>query len=203
MCQGFTVSKAIHEQDLELARRVVAKERVAADLFFDNYFARLFRFVALRVDQQEACEDVVQETMIKAIRNLASYRGEAALFTWLCQIGRNEISNYFQRFGRKESMQVSLDDDPGIRAALESLDLAEMDSTERLALEQVVQLTLDYLPEKYSRALEWKYLEGLTVAEIAYRLGGGVTAAQSLLARARSAFRHAFNEVRKEQGAMG
>lgn len=197
------MSKTLHKQDLELARRVAAKEPAAANQFFEDYFARLYRFVALRVDQADACEDVVQETMIKAIRNLVSYRGEAALFTWLCQIGRNEISNYFQRFGRKESMQVSLDDDPGIRAALESLDLAEMDSTERLALEQVVQLTLDYLPEKYSRALEWKYLEGLTVAEIAQRLGGGVTATQSLLARARSAFRRAFNEVRKEQGAMG
>ena len=176
---------------------------MAAETFFDNYFARLYRFVALRVDQREACEDVVQEAMIKAMRNLASYRGEAALFTWLCQIGRNEISNYFQRFGRKESVLVSLDDDPHVRAALESLDMEDMDSTDRLALEQVVQLTLDYLPDKYSRALEWKYLEGLSVEEIADRIGSGVIAAQSLLARARGAFRRGFAEVRKEQGVTG
>jgi RNA polymerase sigma-70 factor (ECF subfamily) len=196
-------SDLLHEEDLKLAKRVVTKDRGAAEVFFDNYFARLYRFVALRVDQPEACEDVVQEAMIKAIRNLHSYRGEAALFTWLCQIGRNEISNYFQKFGRKEAQLVSLDDDPHIRAALESLDFGEMDTDEKLALEQVVQLTLDYLPEKYSRALEWKYLEGLTVEEIADRIGSGVVAAQSLLARARSAFRRGFAEVRKEQGAMG
>lgn len=193
----------MHDEDLKLARRVAAKDRAAAEVFFNNYFARLYRFVALRVDRPEACEDVVQEAMIKAIRNLGSYRGEAALFTWLCQIGRNEISNYFQRFGRNEAQLVSLDDDPNVRAALESLDFEEMDSGERLALEQVVQLTLDYLPEKYSRALEWKYLEGLTVEEIAERIGSGVVAAQSLLARARTAFRRGFAEVRREQGATG
>ena len=193
----------MHDEDLKLARRVAAKDRAAAEVFFNNYFARLYRFVALRVDRPEACEDVVQEAMIKAIRNLGSYRGEAALFTWLCQIGRNEISNYFQRFGRNEAQLVSLDDDPNVRAALESLDFEEMDSGERLALEQVVQLTLVYLPEKYSRALEWKYLEGLTVEEIAERIGSGVVAAQSLLARARTAFRRGFAEVRREQGATG
>ena len=193
----------MYVEDLELARRVAARDRGAAEAFFDDYFARLYRFVAKRVDQPDACEDVVQETMIKAIRNLATYRGEASLFTWLCQIGRNEISNYFQRYGRREAATLSLDDDPNVRAALESLDLGVLDQTDRMALEEVVQLTLDHLPERYSSALEWKYLEGLSVEEIADRIGSGVVAAQSLLARARRAFRQGFSEIRKEQGATG
>jgi RNA polymerase sigma-70 factor (ECF subfamily) len=193
----------LHADDLALARRVAARDRGAAEAFFDDYFSRLYRFVAKRLDSPDACEDVVQETMIKAMRNLHGYRGEASLFTWLCQIGRNEISNYFQRYGRKETVTVSLDDDPNVRAALESLDLGALEESERAALEEVVQLTLDHLPERYSSALEWKYLEGLTVEEIAARIGGGVIAAQSLLARARRAFRQAFSEIRKEQGAVG
>lgn len=193
----------MHEQDLKLAAAVAARERAAAETFFNSYFSRLYRFVALRVDNPQACEDVVQEAMIKAIRNLGSYRGEAALFTWLCQIARNEISNYFQRFGRKEAMMVSLDDDPDVRAAIESLNFEALDQTDRLALEQVVQLTLDYLPDRYARALEWKYLEGLSVEEIAERIDSGVIAAQSLLARARRAFRAGFTELRKAQEAPG
>ena len=79
----------VHTEDLSLARRVVSKNREAANSFFDAYFARLYRFAALRLDEPEACEDVVQETMIKAIRALHTYRGEAALFSWMCQICRN------------------------------------------------------------------------------------------------------------------
>ncbi|MFV2091258.1 MAG: RNA polymerase sigma factor [Pseudomonadales bacterium] len=193
----------MHSEDLKLAARVIAKEKQAAEAFFESYFPRLYRFVVLRMDHADACEDVVQEAMIKAMRNLHTYRGEAALFTWLCQIGRNEISNYFQRQGRKDTSLVSLDDDPHVRAALESLNFDDLDASDRLDIEQVVQLTLDYLPDKYSKALEWKYLEGLSVEEIAQRFDTGVIAAQSLLARARAAFRSGYRDVRKEQGVTG
>ncbi len=191
----------MHTEDLLLARSVVEKDRKAAERFFDAYFGRLYRFVALRLDDAQACEDVVQEAMIKALRNLHSYRGEAALFTWLCQICRNEISNYFQKFGRREEVSLGLDDEPNLRAALESLEFEDPDAAvNRMTLEKIVQLTLDYLPENYSKALEWKYLEGLSVDEIAGRLGTGVVAAQSMLARARTAFRKGFREVQHELG---
>ena len=189
----------VHTQDLDLARRVVGKDKKAAEYFFDTYFSRLYRFVALRVDRPDACEDVVQETMIKALRHLSTYRGEAALFTWLCQIGRNEVSNYFRRHGRKEEMLVSLDDNPDVRATLESV--SDPDSTiDTLATERIVQLTLDYLPDRYGQALEWKYLDGLSVDEIAGRMDLGVIAVQSLLARAREAFRKSVREVERELG---
>jgi DNA-directed RNA polymerase specialized sigma24 family protein len=58
-----------------------------------------------------------------------------------------------------------------------------------------VQATLDTLPERYGQALEWKYVDGLAVAEIAARLGTGEKAAESLLSRAREAFRAAIGEL--------
>ncbi len=190
----------MHREDLALARRVVARDRRAAELFFEEYFARLYRFVSRRIDES-ACEDIVQESMIKALRSLAGYRGEAALFTWLCQIARHEISNYLARH-RRQAL-VSLDDDPHVRAAIESLDMGALQEDERLAVEQIVQLTLDYLPERYSRALEWKYLEGLSVEEIARRSSTGVIAVQSLLARARNMFRQVYSEIATELEVAG
>jgi RNA polymerase sigma-70 factor (ECF subfamily) len=62
----------------------------------------------------------------------------------------------------------------------------------RHELQSLVQTTLDALPGRYGDALEWKYVEGLSVAEIAARLGVGVKAAESLLTRARKAFRDGF-----------
>jgi Sigma-70, region 4. len=54
---------------------------------------------------------------------------------------------------------------------------------------------LDRLPARYGDVLEWKYIEGRTVDEIGAALGIGHTAAQSLLARARAAFREALETV--------
>ncbi len=193
-----------YREDMQLVQRVLAKEREAFETFFESYFARLYRFCVARMSETDACEDVVQETLFKAMRNLDSYRGEAMLFTWLCRICRNEISNWYQRHGRKSEPLVSLDDDPGVRAALESLDVVTSDDiVNQLAVEKIVQLTLDYLPDKYGKALEWKYLEGLSVEEIAGRLDTGVIATQSLLARARKAFRRGFLDVKQELGVSG
>lgn len=54
---------------------------------------------------------------------------------------------------------------------------------------------LDRLPARYGDVLEWKYIDGRSVEEIGQRLGIGHTAAQSVLARARTAFREALDTV--------
>ena len=60
---------------------------------------------------------------------------------------------------------------------------------------RLVQSVLDSLPARYGDVLEWKYVEGRSVEEIGVRLGIGHTAAQSILARARAAFRDALDTV--------
>jgi RNA polymerase sigma factor (sigma-70 family) len=65
----------------------------------------------------------------------------------------------------------------------------------RRELSRLVQLTLDQLPGQYGQVLEWKYIQELSVDEIANRLGVGYKAAESLLTRARQAFRDAFAVV--------
>jgi RNA polymerase sigma-70 factor (ECF subfamily) len=62
-------------------------------------------------------------------------------------------------------------------------------------LKRLVHAVLDRLPNRYGEALEWKYVEGRSVEEIGDRLGIGHTAAQSLLARARVAFRDGLEAV--------
>ncbi len=190
---------ANHKVDLELVRRVLSRDREAFERFFDAYFSRLYRFCIARVADEGTCEDIVQETLIKALQKLDGYRGEAALFSWLCQICRHEISNWYRRRGEKQQALVSLDDDPQLRSALESFNALDgLDESERLVVEKLVILTLDYLPEHYSRVLEYMYLEGLSVKEISDRLNTGVVAVQSLLARARVAFRRGFNDLQRE-----
>ena len=188
-----------HTDDIKLVKRVLSRDRAAFDEFFTSYFSRLTRFCASRVEVSDAVEDIVQETMVKAVRSLHTYRGEAQLFTWLCQICRNEISTWYRRHGRRDAQLMSIDDDPAVRAALESIgvDLQD-DLSNRLAIADLVQLTLDYLPDNYGRVLEWKYVEGLSVKEIADQLGVGRLAAQSTLARARSAFRACFRDLQSE-----
>jgi RNA polymerase sigma-70 factor, ECF subfamily len=184
----------------ELVRSMLAGDERAFNTFFEAYFPRVYRFALPRLaGDQDASKEVVQATMVKAMRNLASYRGDAALFSWICQICRRQIVDYLRADRRRTNRVVLLEDSPEISAALDSIEAPREDEpAHRYGAEEtrrLVRTVLDRLPSRYGDVLEWKYVEGRSVEEIGDLLGIGHTAAQSLLARARTAFREALETV--------
>jgi RNA polymerase sigma-70 factor (ECF subfamily) len=186
-------------EDKALVERLLGGDEEAFRRFFDDSFGGLYRFALARLagDEQAAAE-IVQSTLTKAVEALETYRGEAALFTWLCAICRNEISAHRRSLARAPVSLDPVEEAPGLRAVLETLALDAEGPEEELRrreLVRLVHLTLDHLPARYGRALEWKYLEGLPVVEIAARLDVGPKAAESMLTRAREAFRRGFESL--------
>ncbi len=186
--------------DRELVAAVLAGDERAFTRFFETYFPRIYRFALPRLDRNaDATKDVVQSTLIKAMRGLEGWRGEAALFTWLCQICRRQIADHVRSQRRYAGRVVLIDDSEEVRAALDSIEAPAHDDpfrgADRAELRRLVHAVLDRLPQRYGEALEWKYVEGRSVEEIGERLGIGQTAAQSLLARARIGFREGVEAV--------
>jgi RNA polymerase sigma-70 factor (ECF subfamily) len=186
--------------DRELVAAMLAGDERAFSAFFEAYFPRVYRFALPRLDHDaDATKDVVQATLIKAMRAIGSWRGEAALFTWLCQICRRQVADHVRSQRRYSDRVVLIDDSEEVRAALESIASSETDDpfrgADRAELRRLVHAVLDRLPHRYGDALEWKYVQGHSVDEIGVRLGIGRTAAQSLLARARIAFREGLEAV--------
>lgn len=179
---------------------MLAGDERAFTAFFDDYFPRVYRFALPRLNgDSNAAAEVVQATLVKAMRNLARFRGEASLFTWVCQICRNEVVDHLRRESRHASNVVLMEDSPEVRAAVEAIAGPELDEPiqqySQQEVRQLVRVVLDRLPPRYGDVLEMKYVEGRSVDEISQALGIGVTAAQSLLARARIAFRDAIETV--------
>ena len=187
------------QTDKALSRRVAAGDQAAFEDFFREYFPRLYRFTLARVNSDETlAEEIVQRTMCVVVRKMGSYRGEALLFTWLCQICRNERTAVFRQQGIDAKRNVPLEDNPTIRAALESLSV-DLDNPERTQhtgeLARFVRATLEYLPTKYAIALEMKYIRGCSVDEIGAYLNISSKAAESVLSRARAAFKEGFRSL--------
>lgn len=182
--------------DRALVRRLRAGEEAAFERFFDAYFHPLYRFALARLGQEEdLAKEVAQAALCKALEKLDTYRGEAALFSWLCSVCRFEISAHFRRLKRRPPEVELAEEDAAVRGVLESLP-ALLDDPEsgllRRELARRVHLVVDHLPAHYGRILEWKYTDGLPVKEIADRLGISAKAAESLLTRARQAFKDGF-----------
>jgi len=190
----------LDEQDL--VERMRRGEQRAFDQFFDAYAARLGAFAARRSALDAAAiEDVVQITMINAIRGLSGFRGGSAVFTWLCQICRNHLADVRRKSARQPPVQ-SLDTLVAAKPHATLLELTDfrdpLDECAQDSTRGAVRRAVNRLPASYARILELRYGDDLTVPEIARLLQVSEDAAESRLARARQAFREDWTEADAE-----
>lgn len=190
----------VYLDDKKLVKQILEGKEQAFECFFEDNFARLYRFALARLsDDPEAAREIAQITLTRALRKLHTYRAEAALFTWLCAICRNETSEWLRRQARYREHVVLTEDFPEVQAAVDSYRAPQEDGPEsnyrRTESVRLIQVAMDRLPPRYGDVLEWKYVEGRSVKEIANRLQLGQEATQSLLARARRAFGEVYQTL--------
>jgi RNA polymerase sigma-70 factor, ECF subfamily len=188
------ISESVSDSDLRLeekalVERMLAGDEAAMEEFADEYFPGLYRFALSRLGgDTELTREVVQTTVCKALAKLGTFRGEAPLLGWLCACCRNEIRMGF-RSKKRQPRVVELEEDIASDRDPPEGALARKEEVRH------VHAVLDLLPPRYARALEWKYVERVSVKEIAERLRVGAKAAESLLTRARQAFREGYEQV--------
>lgn len=182
--------------DRLLVERLLDGDERAFQAFFDEYFGRLYRFALSRTSgNADLSEEAAQRALCRAVRALDSWRGEASLFTWLAQICRNELAELLEAANRDAARNDRLDASDRSRARAEAVpddSPAPPDAMQGRNVSLLIREVLDSLPGRYGAVLEWKYLEDWPVERIAQELGTTFEAAQSSLARARTAFRSAL-----------
>ncbi len=158
-----------------LIARVLAGER---DLFHDlvRPYERTIYLLTLRIlrNAQEA-EDVVQDTVLKALKNLHRFRAESKFSTWLISIAENEARTRLRR--ARVLRFESLDDNTEFRnhsfAPMVIADQREipLQVLERTELRQMLQLAIACLPQRYRQTLLLRDVEELSIRETAAVLG--------------------------------
>ena len=194
---------APYDDDLALRARILRGDRRAAEAFFERHVDALFEFVHYRArGDRGVAEAVVQESFLTAFEGLAGYEGRSSLHTWLCGIAKNKLRAY-----RRKKRPIPLDDlldrvDPEIDMILMGIETEEIPDAvlERRETRELVGATLSSLPPDYRRALLQKYVEDLSVAEIASQAGKGKKAVESTLFRARAAFTRVFELLARRRG---
>ncbi len=137
----------------------------------------------------EEAEDVAQEAMIKAFRNLASFRGEAKFGTWLVSITLNEARSRLRRSKRIqiESLEGREDGREGDFTPAMLADWREIPSEalERSELRETLKSAVEELPTIYREVFTLRDLEELNVEETARLLGVTQNVVKVRLHRAR------------------
>jgi RNA polymerase sigma-70 factor (ECF subfamily) len=145
----------------------------------------VFGFLYARLGgDRSVAEDILQETLLEVVRGAGGFRGESSVATWMCSIARRRLARYYERERKAELTQSRL------RLVVEDEAAAE-------ALERRDEVTraLGRLPAMQRQVLVLKYLDDLSVQQVANQLGRTTVQVQSLLQRARAGLRRELGDI--------
>jgi RNA polymerase sigma-70 factor, ECF subfamily len=155
--------------------------------WFDAHFERLASYIHWRCGGlRDLTDDVLQETWLVAVRRLSSFDpARGAFFDWLCGIASNAARSAIRTRVRQKAR---------VRSLVPGDDKPAADTAEASEKAECVAAALAALPDHYEAVLRAKYLDRLTVDEIAIARGESPKAVESLLSRARQAFREEYEK---------
>jgi len=178
--------------DLLLVQRALARDAGAFRTIIKTYNQRLYRIARGILRNDAEAEDVVQEAYVRAFANLATFRGDSSLATWLSRIVINEALGRL----RKRRRTVAMPENPEaqiIRFPLNPSDDPERTMAQRQILALVERAT-DSLPDIYRMVFVARVIEGLSMEETADLLGVRPETVKTRLHRARSLLRKALDD---------
>ena len=175
--------------DNELVKRVQRGDSAAFDLLVRKYQHRIAALIGRYVADWSECQDVAQETFIRAYRAIGNFRGDAQFYTWLHRIAVNTAKNHLVAMGRRPpGADIDVADaeqfDSGIR--LRDNDTPERELM-RQQMEQTVLRAVQALPEELRTAITLREVEGLSYEDIAARMECPIGTVRSRIFRAREA----------------
>ncbi|PPU93519.1 RNA polymerase sigma factor RpoE [Xanthomonas albilineans] len=177
------------ELDSELVRRVQRGESAAFDVLVRKYQHRVVGVIGRYIADWSECQDVAQDTFIRAYRAMGSFRGDAQFSTWLHRIAVNTAKNYLIAHKRRpptDDVDVLDAEQFDSGARLRDTDTPERELM-RQELERTVMQAVDALPEELRTAITLREVDGMRYEDIAQKMGCPIGTVRSRIFRAREA----------------
>ncbi len=176
------------------------KRSEAWNMLSRRYLPLVWRYAYALLHDIHAAEDVVSETMLAFLKNIgqidAGLETEGAkIAAWLRSVVRHKVADHLRRVYRvKDHLPRVAIEKQRRNGGQQRHDDSQDPSMPLLVAEKRTQIAkiLEGLPERQRLALEWKYIEGMRVKEIAARLGETEKAVEATLYRARREFRRLY-----------
>lgn len=122
----------------------------------------IYRYIYSRIGNREDAEDLTSQVFLKAVRGLETERDEASIRSWLFQLARTTIADYWRQYYRGPTMPLTLvPPDAPVTEFVQDEARAPL----------LVNKLLAELPENYRRVLQLRFLEGLSIKETAAEMG--------------------------------
>lgn len=164
---------------------VLADETAFRD-WYERALPRVYGYLYHRCGRNAAlAEELAQQAFVEAVRSRHRFGGRSDPVTWVIAIARHRLIDHYRREQRDRSR----------RADLALIDVTAPEQPSAALAPDAIDDALRELPALHRAVLILHYMDGLSVREAADVIGKSEAATASLLARARQAFRRAYEEV--------
>ena len=163
----------------------------SAETLYRHYSGALYAFIRMRIKNDEAAEELVNDTFMIAFRKPGQYDGTASFKTWLFGIAKNVCGTWIRKQQRQHSRaHVPLDEPEEGGIPLAERLMSDYKGAEALLeeaeLEDALSLCVDKLPQRQRETLHWAWFEELNITEVAERMACSTGTVKAQLFHARS-----------------
>lgn len=174
--------------DAQLINRLFAHDRQAAGFFYRTYAPQLRRYLVTKVKTAEDAEEILQDTLFSFLEGLRDFQQKSSVRTYLFSICQHKIIDYYRK---KKLKHIVFSQMPQLEFLVSPMLGPEEELDVSLAKEKI-QAAMRRLIPVHRQVLILKYLEHVSVEDIARELSISFKSAESRLFRARRAFVEVF-----------
>lgn len=181
--------------DSDLLKRLREKQPEAVRYLTQYYLPSVWRFVYVRANgDKHLAEDIVSETALALIRAAAEEAEIGSPSAWMRSVAYKKLMDHYRAAARVKHL---------IGQVTTTQEVAEQTDAVTQHIQQErreeVRRSMDALSEQHRMALEWKYIEKLSVRDIAERWDTTEKAVESILFRARCEFRRQHRKESEDE----
>jgi RNA polymerase sigma factor (sigma-70 family) len=189
----------IASDELKLARRIGAGDRVAFELLMRSHNRRLYRLARATLGNDAEAEDALQEAYLSAYKRIGQFRGDAALLTWLSRLVLNECFGRLRKEARRQNVIPMVNANTLAEADIDAMSTNESDPPDKAAaraeMRALIERKLDELPEVFRTVFVMRSVEELSIEETAQCLNISEATVRTRHFRARSLLRESLAQA--------
>lgn len=186
MSESTAAGEASSERSAQLVRVFASEDDFRA--FYERALPRIFGYLFHRCGgDRSVAEELAQQTFSEAVRQRSTFDGRAEPLTWLTAIAPHKLADHFRRLDKEERRRLRL-----VVKEIAADDQGR--AWQRVDERQAIVSALGTLPALQRAVLVLHYADGLSVREISGELGKSESSIESLMTRARDAFRRSYGE---------
>ncbi len=164
--------------DDKLVKMYADGDNAAFETLLNRYKSRVYSYIYFIVRNSDVCEDVFQETFIKAIITIKQgrYKENGKFLAWINRIAHNLIIDYFRK-SQSENTRSNDDYDYDLLNLSELTDKNVEDEIVYCQVLNDVARIVEHLPESQQEVIRMRYYDDLSFKEIAEKTGVSINTA--------------------------